>query len=162
MLCPNSSRLSRSNRHVCGQRRRQLEIRRPRRDPLVHEEDKHKYIYNGKEYSRPPNLFDVGGELKLLPEVVSNLKFEPREFMDHGSPAKQKELRDSRPWGRLYVDGWPAPIQYMRSHFGGPAVEGMQIMLLADPLDACEPLRNANGTQGEVKVTLPDEAHGES
>lgn len=33
-----------------------------------------------------------------------------------------------------------------RSHFGGPAVEGMRPVVLADPLDACEPLRNNDST----------------
>ena len=106
---------------------------------------RHKFIHDGTEYARPPNLFDVGGgELKLLPEVFSDLNFEARNFVDDGTTAEQKELRDSRPWGRLHVDGWPAPIQYLRSHFGGPPVEGMQSLVLASPLDACKPLRNVD------------------
>lgn len=76
--------------------------------------------------------------------MLSDLNFESRDFEDNGTPAKQKELRDSRPWGRLYVDGWPAPIQYFRAHFGGPAVEGMRPLVLASPLDACEPLQNVD------------------
>lgn len=84
--------------------------------PNPEDEERHKYIHDGKEYNRPPNLFDVGGgELKLLPEVLSNLNFETRDFKDDGTTAEQKELRDSRPWGRLYIDDWPAPIQYLRS-----------------------------------------------
>lgn len=121
-------------------RRGGVELREPKKE--IPREDRHKFIHDGKEYNRPPNLFDVGGELKLLPEVFSDLHFEARNFLDDGTPEELKELRDSRPWGRLYVDGWPAPIQYMRSHFGGPAAEGMRSMVLADPLDACEPLRN--------------------
>lgn len=126
-------------------------MREPRRESSQvrpSEEDtgaRHKFIHDGTEYARPPNLFDVGGgEMKLLPEVLSDLNFEVRDFVDDGSAAEQKELRDSRPWGRLHVDGWPAPIQYLRSHFGGPPVEGMQSLVLASPLDACEPLRNAD------------------
>lgn len=93
-----------------------MELREPKREKTpLNPEDKHKYIHDGKEYDRPPNLHDVGnGNLKLLPEVLSDLNFEPREFKDDGTAAEQKELRDSRPWGRLYVDGWPAPIQYLR------------------------------------------------
>lgn len=61
-----------------------VELREPRpeKKPL-NPEDKHKFIHDGKEYDRPPNLFDVGdGDLKLLPEVPSDLSFEPREFKD--------------------------------------------------------------------------------
>lgn len=122
-----------------------VELRKPRKEEVVpSEEDRHKYIFDGTEYSRRPNLFDVGGgELKLLPEVLSDLNFEARNFVDSKSDREQKDLRDSRPWGRVYLDGWPAPIQYLRSHFGGPATIGMQRFVLASPLDACEPLRNA-------------------
>lgn len=93
-----------------------FELREPRKEKVSPTpEERHKYIHDGKEYNRPPNLFDVGGgELKLLPEVLSSLSFEPRDFKDDGTTAEQKALRDSRPWGRLHVDGWPAPIQYLR------------------------------------------------
>lgn len=122
-----------------------VELRAPKQEQAVAPEDRHKFIHDGEEYNRAPNLFDVGdGEFKLLPEVLSDLSFESRDFVDDGTAAEKKALRDSRPWGRLYVDGWPAPIQYLRSHFGGPAVEGMRPLVLADPLDACGPLRNAD------------------
>lgn len=93
-----------------------FELREPRKESItLNQEERHKYIHDGKEYNRPPNLFDVGdGELKLLPEVLSGLSFETRDFKDDGTAAEQKELRDTRPWGRLHVDGWPAPIQYLR------------------------------------------------
>eukprot|EP00752_Nemacystus_decipiens_P004257 g3888.t1 len=136
-------------RHVVSSARvvNGVELRDPKPEKTpINPEEKHKYIHDGKEYDRPPNLFDVGGgELKLLPEVLSNLNFEIRDFKDDGTTAEQKELRDSRPWGRLYVDGWPAPIQYLRSHFGGSAGEGMRPVVLADPLDACEPLKTSTG-----------------
>lgn len=141
-------------RRASAQRARKIELREPRKEPLLREEEIHKYIHDGKEYNRAPNLFDVGGELKLLPEVLSDLNFEPRDFVDGGTPAQQKDLRDSRPWGRLYVDGWPSPTQYMRSHFGGPAPNSMQRMVLADPLDACKPLQEKNIT-GEGQRDLP-------
>lgn len=114
---------------------------------MPHPEERHKFIHDGKEYDRAPNLFDVGGgELKLLPEVLSNLDFETRDFVDDGTVEEQREFRDSRFWGRLYIYGWPAPVQYLRSHFGGPAVEGMRLLVLADPPDACEPLRSVDFT----------------
>lgn len=129
---------------------------RQAKPPLPPSEDteRHKFIHDGTEYARPPNLFDVGdGELKLLPEVLSDLNFEARDFVDGGTQAEQKELRDSRPWGRLYVDGWPAPIQYLRSHFGGPPVEGMRSLVLASPLDACKPLGNVDPGAGAIVCT---------
>lgn len=97
--------------------RDKVELRTPKQEKIAPDpEERHKYIHDGKEYDRPPNLFDVGdGELKLLPEVLSELSFEIRDFKDDGTAAEQKELRDSRYWGRLHVDGWPAPIQYLRS-----------------------------------------------
>ncbi|CAM9684093.1 unnamed protein product [Ectocarpus fasciculatus] len=134
-----------------------VEIREPKQaDKIVpnsEQEEKHKYIHDGQEYNRPPNLFDVGvGELKLLPEVLSNLNFETRDFKDDGTTTEQKELLDSRPWGRLHIDGWPAPIQYLRSHFGGPPAEGMRRLILADPLDGCQPLRNADNAGSAVVI----------
>lgn len=129
-----------------------VQRREPKQEKVIPPEDRHKFIYDGEEYTRPPNLFDVGGgELKLLPEVLSDLSFEARDFADDGTAAEQKDLRDSRPWGRLYVDGWPAPMQYLRSHFGGPAVEGMRPLVLASPLDACEPLRNGDSAGTELR-----------
>lgn len=99
-------------------------------------EDKHKFIHDGKEFDRPPNLFDVGGgELKLLPEVLSDLNFETRDFKDDGTAAEQKELRDSRPWGRLYIDGWPGPIQYLRYVHRGPDYVSRLDSLVLDIFD---------------------------
>lgn len=43
--------------------------------------------------------------------------------------------------GIHFASGAPA---CHRSHFGGPAGEGMRPVLLADPLDACEPLQNVD------------------
>lgn len=140
------------DRRVSSQRGRitEVQVREPIRQegyPMPQLEDKHKFIHDGKEYDRAPNLFDVGGgKLKLLPEVFSNLGFESHDFVDDGTLEEQRELRDSRFWGRLYIYGWPAPIQYLRSHFGGPAVEGMRPLVLADPPDACEPLRSVDLT----------------
>ena len=36
-------------------------------------------------------------------------------------------------WGRLYIDGWPQTVQYLRAHFGDPPPKGM--VRPAAPLD---------------------------
>lgn len=54
----------------------------------------------------------------------------------------QKTLRDSRFWGRLYIDGWPQPIQYFRAHFGSTPPVGRKRFIFAEPRDACEPMTN--------------------
>jgi hypothetical protein len=53
------------------------------------------------------------------------------------------ELRKTRYWGRLYLDGWPQPIQYFLAHFGSPPEMEERPILVADPPTACEPLKNA-------------------
>lgn len=58
-------------------------------------------------------------EVLLLTDVPSNL-----DFNANNSPAAadkfkdQLTLRDTRYWGRLYLNGWPQPIQYLQAHFG--------------------------------------------
>lgn len=161
---PPFAAATRVRRHHCGRRvschrgRNRLDVKEPFQEETNKDtpssEEKHKYIFEGTEYDRPPNLFDVGGELKLLPEVLSDLNFDARDFVDDGTAQEQKELRDSRPWGRLHIDGWPAPIQYLRSHVGGPAVDSMRPLVLASPLDACEPLQDANPSGGGTILLL--------
>mmetsp|Transcript_14143 Transcript_14143/g.20834 ORF Transcript_14143/g.20834 Transcript_14143/m.20834 type:complete len:487 (-) Transcript_14143:7-1467(-) len=90
---------------------------------------------------KPDNIFKVGDELLKLPEVHSSLNFDSRNEIPD-SEEDQHELRSTRFWGRLYVEGWPTAIQFMRGHFGGPAPEGPLPIVLADPEDACGPLRN--------------------
>merc|ERR1712025_1457916 len=40
----------------------------------------------------------------------------------------------------------------MRAHFGDPPPEGTKRLVLADPIDACEPLRNAEEARGALVV----------
>jgi hypothetical protein len=76
--------------------------------------------------------------------VFSNL-----DFTADSTPASeddiegQKALRESRFWGRLYIDGWPQPIQYFRAHFGSVPPTGRKRFIFAEPRDACEALTNA-------------------
>lgn len=83
-------------------------------------------------------------EWAMLPEVMSNLDF----FAD-SSPASEEDiegqnaLRDSRFWGRLYIEGWPQTIQFFRAHFGSQAPMGRKTFVFAEPRDACSPLTNA-------------------
>jgi hypothetical protein len=56
----------------------------------------------------------------------------------------QTELRNTRFWGRLYVHGWPQPIQYFLAHFSAPPGLGDKPLMLAEPEMACEPLKNAD------------------
>lgn len=88
------------------------------------------------------NFFQVGDELKLLPEVMSKLDFGVRDHAAVGDSAGEAALRTTAYWGRFYVDGWPQPIQYLRAHFGEelPAAEvaGLPIYL-SDPWDCCGP-----------------------
>jgi hypothetical protein len=37
-------------------------------------------------------------------------------------------------WGRLYIDGWPQTIQFLRAHFGEPPPEGPRRFVIADPV----------------------------
>ena len=61
-----------------------------------------------EDENRKPSMFKVGEEWLALPEVFSNL-----DFSADNSPASehdiegQNRLRDTRFWGRLYLDGWP-------------------------------------------------------
>ena len=71
-----------------------------------------------KALDAPGNFFQVGDELKMLPEVMSNLNFSPRDHAPPGDLAAEAAAKELSHWGRLYVDGWPASIQYMRAHFG--------------------------------------------
>ena len=80
-----------------------------------------------------------------LPEVFSNL-----DFTADSTPATEEDLqgqmrlRATRFWGRLYLDGWPQPIQYFRAHFGTDAPFGKKHFVFAEPRDACDPLTNSH------------------
>ncbi|CAM9664913.1 unnamed protein product, partial [Ectocarpus fasciculatus] len=79
-----------------------------------------------------------------LPEVFSNL-----DFAADNTPAAeddlegQRQLRNSRFWGRLYIDGWPQSIQFFRAHFGKEPPMGRKRFVFAEPRDACTDLENA-------------------
>lgn len=102
----------------------------------------------------------------LLPESTSVLKYTQSDFVaeaegDAAGTVGALTLRDSRWWGRLYVDGWPKALQYYRAHFGAPPPMGQMRVLVADPPTGCgNPYnfehRNADGTaaaeDGEVEV----------
>lgn len=53
-------------------------------------------------------------------------------------------LRSTRFWGRLYIDGWPQTIQFFRAHFGIEPPFGRKRFVFAEPRDACTELENAN------------------
>lgn len=85
----------------------------------------------------PPCPFRAGsGEVLLLPEVFSVLDTDKvkRDFAPVGDAKGESELRQTRMWGRLYVDGWPQTIQFMRAHFGEPPPEGPRRFIIADPV----------------------------
>ena len=87
------------------------------------------------------NYFKVNDEVKLLPEVMSKLDFSTKDHAHKGDARGQRELAEKSHWGRLYVDGWPGAIQYLRGHFGEPLpfLRGRPVVI-ADPWDACEAL----------------------
>lgn len=100
------------------------------------------------DLERQASMFKVpgqeGDEWLALPEVPSKLDF----FAD-SSPASEDDrdaqirLRDTRFWGRLYIDGWPQTIQFFRAHFGSSPPMGHKHFVFAEPRDACGPLTNA-------------------
>jgi hypothetical protein len=87
------------------------------------------------------------GEVLLLPEVFSVLSTEKvkRDFALEGNTKDEKELRESRWWGRLYIEGWPQTVQFMRAHFGQVPPEGVLKVVLAEPADACGGLLDDQG-----------------
>ena len=102
-----------------------------------------------QDFERQASMFKVPGqegdeEWAMLPEVMSKLDF----FAD-SSPASaediegQMALRDTRFWGRLYIEGWPQTIQFFRAHFGNSPPMGRKRFVFAEPRDACSPLTNA-------------------
>ena len=88
----------------------------------------------------PGNWFSVNNEMKLLPEVMSKLTFEVRDHAAPGDVEAEEELRKNAHWGRLYVEGWPASMQYLRGHFGEHLPVGRLPLVAAEPLDLCSAL----------------------
>ena len=99
---------------------------------------------NLQDDNRKPSMFKVGEDWLALPEVYSNL-----DFTADSAPASEEDiegqirLRDSRFWGRMYIDGWPQTIQFFRAHFGISPPMGKKTFVFAEPRDACEELTNA-------------------
>lgn len=97
------------------------------------------------ESERKPSVFQVGDDLMALPEVFSVLDFgADGTFAADDDIEGQIRLRDSRYWGRLYLDGWPQSIQYFRAHFGLPPPRGRKRLIFAEPRDACSDLTNTD------------------
>lgn len=94
---------------------------------------------------RPPSLFKAGDEWLALPEVFSNLDFTANStFAPEEDIEGQLNLRSTRFWGRLYIDGWPQTIQFFRAHFGIEPPLGRKRFVFAEPREACEDLTNAD------------------
>mmetsp|Transcript_33850 Transcript_33850/g.78168 ORF Transcript_33850/g.78168 Transcript_33850/m.78168 type:complete len:267 (+) Transcript_33850:46-846(+) len=111
----------------------------------VDAEDAEQHIKAAQEHGdAAPNYFQVGEEMLMLPEVFSNLDDAAvkQDFPHEGNAAEEEASRSSRWWGRLYIDGWPQTVQYMRAHFGEPPPAGLRPMILADPPDACAAVLN--------------------
>eukprot|EP00286_Rhodomonas_abbreviata_P026156 CAMPEP_0181296284 /NCGR_PEP_ID=MMETSP1101-20121128/4618_1 /TAXON_ID=46948 /ORGANISM="Rhodomonas abbreviata, Strain Caron Lab Isolate" /LENGTH=440 /DNA_ID=CAMNT_0023401131 /DNA_START=172 /DNA_END=1491 /DNA_ORIENTATION=+ len=95
-------------------------------------------------------MFKAGEEWLALPEVFSNL-----DFSADSTPASEEDvegqiqLRATRFWGRLYIDGWPQTIQFFRAHFGIEPPLGRKTFVFAEPRDACEDLTNAEHLTAE-------------
>jgi hypothetical protein len=100
-----------------------------------------------EELQRPPRVLSLGDDepLLLLPDVPKELDWTARDFAASGDVEGQKELRASRPWGRLYPQGWPSGIQYLKAEFGGAAPEGSQTLHVGVPADGCSEMKTVNG-----------------
>lgn len=94
-------------------------------------------------------------EVLMLPEVMSKLDFSPRDHAEPGNLQSELSLREAAHWGRLYVDGWPQPIQYLRAHFGQGVPSQQRLpMILSDPWDACGYQRRAAEMRQEETIVL--------
>lgn len=103
-----------------------------------------------------PSFFKVAeDEVLMLPEVFSNLKAEDlqRDFAEENDTAGAERLRESRWWGRLYIDGWPQSVQYLRAHFGTAPPKGVRRFVVASPLDACDGLTNTEEMKDAIVLT---------
>uniref|UniRef100_A0A7S1TVA7 PA domain-containing protein n=3 Tax=Phaeomonas parva TaxID=124430 RepID=A0A7S1TVA7_9STRA len=130
--------------------------------PLL-ESDRSKPDYIPEDPDDPwkPNIFEVNGEMLKLPPVLPSIDFTQNNKLGHskalaGATEKlQKEIRDQRHWGRLYIEGWPDHIQYFRAEFGTAPPVGTMPFMLADPIDACgDELRNGDEIRERGAVVL--------
>lgn len=117
-----------------------------------------KIAKEAKELGERSPFFAAAGndEVLMLPEVFSKLNPDEiqRDFAADGDSVDEKSLRDTRWWGRLYIDGWPQSIQYLRAHFGEAPPQGMKRILVADPQDACFPLKNSKEADGAIVIAM--------
>ena len=67
----------------------------------------------------------------LLPDRYSVLHFDDIHTEEHLT-------LDSSWWGRLYIQGFPTPIQFFRAHFGSTPPSGEVKLVLASPLSMCD------------------------
>jgi hypothetical protein len=94
---------------------------------------------------RKQSLFKAGDEWLALPEVHSVLDFQAdTTFATEEDIKGQLELRASRYWGRLYIDGWPQTVQFFRAHFGVEPPTGRKTFVFAEPRNGCSELTNAH------------------
>lgn len=108
----------------------------------VHAEDKPSSMFaggdGGGEKNKTMGLID---DWLALPEVFSKLDFDA-----DSTPAArddvpgQLKLRSTRYWGRMYIEGFPQPIQFFRAHFGTEPPIGRKHFVFVEPRDACAPI----------------------
>ena len=103
-------------------------------------EEKIEKLKNMRQFEKKLEKAKEVPEILMLPEVESKLKFDTvRGFAKDSDIKGQKELRDARFWGRLYIEGWPYPLQYYLAHFSEPPPLGTMNILNAQPSYGCGP-----------------------
>ena len=92
---------------------------------------------------RSTNLPHIDDQILPLTGSFSSLDFSANNTpASEGDLEGQLKLRASRFWGRLYIDGWPQTIQYLRAHFGIEPPLGRKIFVFPEPRDACTDILN--------------------
>ena len=97
-------------------------------------------------------------ELLLLPDRYSVLNFDAGEYSEDECDDNESTNTVNSWWGRLYVEGCPAPMQYFRAHFGEAPPHGNVKLLLASPPSMCDNLaglsilNNAHDVDGNTVV----------
>ena len=92
---------------------------------------------------RNANLSSMDDQILPLSGSFSSLDFSANNTpASEGDVEGQLKLRASRFWGRLYIDGWPQTIQYLRAHFGIEPPLERKIFVFPEPRDACTEILN--------------------
>ena len=79
-----------------------------------------------------------------LPDRFSVLDFhtnrddEAKSYMSENEVELEEHLANLAFWGRLYIEGFPHPMQYFRAHFGQPPPYGITNFILANPVNMCD------------------------